>query len=104
MYMRFVAQYRKGLRWRQVDRKAVSAWIFAGSSLFLNRETGYTFRFNAPPKGATYLMRGVVRFQWRVFRKRHWHVAHSASRITAGAHHSPGADPAGYSAATCRIL
>src|SRR5437763_12434199 len=74
IYMRFMAQYRSGHRWKQVTGKGRSGWLRAGSARFLNQELGYTFSFDAPKPGTGYLMRGLVQFQWRDKRKRHGHV------------------------------
>jgi hypothetical protein len=100
MYMRFSAQFKSGKSWKAVSGKGASRWLYAGSALFKTQELGYTFSFDAPPKGASYLMRGLVQFQWRskrgkVVRRTHLH--------TAGHHRTRGADPKGFSAATCRI-
>jgi hypothetical protein len=103
MYMRFTAQFHSGKTaaggWKTVAGKGVSRWLYAGSALFRTQEIGYTFSFDAPKAGSTYLMRGLVQFQWRKGRK----VTFRSHLLTAGGHPSPGADPKGFSAATCRI-
>ena len=99
MYMRFTAQFRSKDRWRQVDDGAVSRWIYVGSALYRNQEQGYTFHFQPPPKGETYLLRGLVQFQWR----RGSRIVHRTHVYTTSHHHSRYADPKGYSASTCTI-
>jgi hypothetical protein len=107
MYMRFSAQYRSGKRWKPVSGRGRSRWLYAGSALFENQELGYTFSFDAPEAGASYLMRGLVQFQWRD-RRRHLGrlrtvVVHRTHRYTSGGHRTRRADPPRHSAATCRI-
>lgn len=106
MYMRFTAQYRAGRTWKMVSGRGRSRWLYAGSALFENQELGYTFRFDAPKPGKSYLMRGLVQFQWRDSRRpgepRTVVVRRSHSH-TAGGHRTKPAEPPGFSAATCRI-
>jgi hypothetical protein len=107
MYMRFTAQYRAGKTWKRVSGRSRSAWLYAGSALFKNQELGYTFSFDSPAAGKSYLMRGLVQFQWRD-RRRHLGklrtvVVRRTHRYTTGGHPTKRAEPAGHSAATCRI-
>jgi hypothetical protein len=100
MYMRFTAQFRSGSSWKAI-RGGRSSWLYVGSALFRWKEAGFTFRLSAPRRGASYLTRGVVEFQWR---RRNGRVVHRGRRLTEAGH--PGtrnADPRRYSAATCRI-
>ena len=101
MYMRFTAQFRKDDgSWEKVSGQGASRWLYAGSALFRNEELGYTFSFDAPPAGTNYMIRGLVQFQWRNSKQRV--IRHSHAYTTAG-HSSKGADPPGYSAASCTI-
>jgi hypothetical protein len=100
MYMRFTAQFNTGSTWKQVEGKAASRWLYAGSSLFRTQELGYTFSFDAPAAGGSYLMRGLVQFQWRSKRGK---VLRRTHLYTEGGHITRRADPKGYSAAECRI-
>jgi hypothetical protein len=107
MYMRFTAQYRSGKTWKVVSGRGRSRWLYAGSALFENQELGYTFSFDAPKAGKSFLARGLVQFQWRD-RRRHLGklrtvVVRRSHRYTAGGHRTRRADPPGFSAATCRI-
>jgi hypothetical protein len=107
MYMRFSAQFRSGKKWKAVAGRSRSPWLYAGSALFKNQELGYTFDFDSPKVGRSYLMRGLVQFQWRD-RRRHLGklrtvVVRRTHRYTAGGHPTKRAEPAGHSAATCRI-
>src|SRR3954462_8225745 len=60
MYMRFTAQFRSAGKWRMVSGHGRSKWMLAGSARFQNEEIGYTFGFDPPPSGRSYLMRGLV--------------------------------------------
>jgi hypothetical protein len=107
IYMRFTAQYRSGGKWKSVSGRGRSGWLRAGSSRFLNQELGYTFSFDPPAAGKSYLMRGFVQFQWRDKRKRHGVVrrvvVRRATRYTAAGHPTKESDPRGFSRATCTI-
>jgi hypothetical protein len=97
LLMRFRAQYRDPStgRWRYV-RDADSGWQKAGRGR-ATRESGYSFEVAGE---GTRVLRGVVSFRWM----RNGHVARRARRITESGHKSTaGADPADFSAATCRI-
>jgi hypothetical protein len=97
LLMRFRVQYRdlSSGRWRYV-RDADSGWQKAGRGR-ATRESGYSFEVAGE---GTRILRGVVAYRWM----RHGHVARRARRITESGHRSTaGADPADFSAATCRI-
>lgn len=102
LFMRFVVQYRgPGGRWRPVGAGGDSGWVGAGSAgVRGTRQAGQTFTVRPPASGGAYLLRGVVRFQWR----RGKAVVRRARALTRGRHPgSAGADPANYSAATCVV-
>jgi hypothetical protein len=67
MFMRFTAQYWSPSRseWIAVPGGGVSRWVYAGSARFAARQTGWTFFFDQPPAGTTFVMRAVVEQQWR---------------------------------------
>jgi hypothetical protein len=93
--LRFRVQYRDLTdgRWRWV-RDADSGWRKVGRA----RESGWSFEVAGE---GTQILRGVVTYRW----KRRKKVVRRARRVTEGGHHSTvGADPAGFSAATCRIV
>ena len=98
MYMRFTAQFRKEGRWKNVDNGR-SRWISAGSAQLEFQERGFTFPIGSPEEGQSFLLRGVVDFQWR----KQGRVTKRRRRATEAGHRSGGADPAGFSAARCRI-
>jgi hypothetical protein len=101
MYMRFTAQYRTGGKWKMVGGRGRSKWLLAGSARFRNQELGYTFSFDAPKPGGSYLMRGLVQFEWR--KKAHGKVVRRSHRLTERGHPTTPAQPSGFSAARCRI-
>jgi hypothetical protein len=108
MYMRFTAQYQAPDRtWQAVEGTGRSAWIYAGSALFSNEETGFTFSFDQPKPGDRFVLRGRVDFQWLAKRRRNGKVrivvVRRASAITSAGHPSTGSEPPGYSAAACVI-
>lgn len=103
MYMRFVAQYydRTQQLWSEVKGSGISKWIYVGSGDFARRQGGYTFAFDAPSAGKTFVLRGAVDYKW-VNRK--GRVVRTAHLNTKGGHpNTKGADPATYSAGLCEI-
>jgi hypothetical protein len=100
MMMRFRLQYLEPAAQRWIDLGGASSKFLAVGSSRMPRQAGRSFVLYAPAKGTTFVLRGVVSFQWR----HSGHVAMAISRPTSAGHQSlAGADPAGYSAATCRI-
>jgi hypothetical protein len=98
LWMRYRVQYDAGGgSWRYVAN-ADSGWRRAGRARPRPAESGWSFEFEPPAGPVTF--RGVVRFQWR----RAGAVVRRALRVTERGHRSTaGADPAGYSAATCSM-
>ena len=102
MYMRFVAQYYSPTKqlWFDVPQYGVSKWFLVGSGDFARRQGGYTFGFDPPKDGKTFVLRGAVDFKWtkggRIVRTAHVNTksGHPATK---------GADPATYSAGLCKI-
>ena len=101
MYMRFTAEFRSAGKWKMVPGRGRSGWLLAGSARFRYKEYGYTFGFDPPPAGTSYLMRGFVQFEWR--KTAHGRVERRARRYSAAGHPSAESQPKGYSAAKCRI-
>lgn len=102
MYMRFRVQYQDTTthRWIDVSRNADSGYARVGAARLGVLQAGRSFTF-VPVKGAApFLTRGVVGFQWRLGRK----IVRSAGKQTTSPHKSlQGADPRGFTAATCTI-
>lgn len=101
MRMRFQVQYRNADKLWVAGTGLDTGYLSIGSANVTSREAGHSFRVKPPAKGGSYLMRGLVTFQWRSQRGT---LLTAKRRITSGGHKSTaGADPAGYSAATCTI-
>jgi hypothetical protein len=95
--MRFRLQWLDGDRWRYVEG-ADSGWRRLSVARGRVVEHGWSFAFAPPARPITF--RGVVRFRWISRGK----VVRRALELTETGHRSTaGADPAGYSAATCSI-
>jgi hypothetical protein len=102
MFMRFRVQYRASDgTWRLVEgEKADSGWRKVASGRRGEHDAGHTFSFDPPTTGGAFVMRGVVRFEWR----RGGRVVERERAITKAGHPgTAGADPADFSAATCWI-
>jgi hypothetical protein len=101
MLVRLRVQYRdRGGRWRLAGAQADSGWLDLGSARARMREVGRTFTIRPPAGGGAFVLRGAAVFEWR----RGDTVVRRARRLTRGGHHgTAGADPPGYSAATCTI-
>ena len=102
MYMRFGAQYfsRSKQLWYDVGQNGLSKWIYVGSGIYRAKQGGYTFAFDPPQNGSSFVLRGTVDFKW-VKRGR---VVRTAHLNTKGGHpNTVGADPTDYSAGLCEI-
>jgi hypothetical protein len=101
MYMRFRLQYRDAStkHWVDLTTEAASGFVAVGRAKS-TRQAGRSFQLIPVPGKPAFALRGVVSFQWRRGAK----VLLSASKpTTAGRQSLAGADPPGYSAATCSI-
>ena len=67
IFARYTAQWWSGAeqKWLTVAGSGVTDWIKLGTADMSSRQAGWTFRFVQPPAGTTYVMRGVVEYQWR---------------------------------------
>jgi hypothetical protein len=104
LLMRFSAQFYdvgEGAFVRTVNR---SRWLRVGKGGSESIQSGFDFRFDAPPVGSSFTLRGVVDFRWMGRRKGRWRVVKRATKITrAGIRDVEDADPPGYSRAVCQI-
>jgi hypothetical protein len=100
MFMRFRLQYMASSKhWVDLTTEAGSGWVAVGRAK-ATRQAGRSFQLVPVPGKPAFMLRGVVSFQWR----RGATVVTSASRpTTAGRQSLAGADPAGYSSASCSI-
>lgn len=98
LYMSFRLQYlNTSKRWVDLPSAASPGFAAIGGAMSA-RQGGWSFELLAEQAAAT--LRGVVDFEWRHGRT----VILSATRTTTVGHKSlAGADPAGFSAATCLI-
>jgi hypothetical protein len=99
MYMRFLLQSLDTTthQWADIGGSANSSFERLGLAT-ITRQSGHNFGFT--PSTTAYTMRGLVEFQWR----RAGRLVHLAARPTS-AHHTSlaGAEPKGFSAATCTL-
>lgn len=99
MYMRFRLQYYEATtgKWLELGHGADSGMLAVGLAS-TSRQYGRSFTLAAPARSVK--LRGLVSFQWLRGKR----VVFSTQRVTTGARKSvAGADPAGYSAATCLL-
>ena len=104
MRMRFFVQYKRNGVWVALPRDGggttMSDWILAGRGEHKWEELGRTFAISGLRPGDRYLMRGLVKFQWR----RSGEVVKRSHAYTSSGHRQYDyGDPKGYSAATCRV-
>lgn len=101
LYMRFRVQYLQtaSKRWTYIAHGADSGLLKLGSA-DVSRQAGRSFQFAHAQGAPAFTLRGVVTFQW----KHGSTVLLSTYRVTSAGHKSvAGADPKGYSAATCTL-
>jgi hypothetical protein len=102
MYLRIQGEFQTGNgTWSTLGAAGDSGWLDAGKSLARPRQTGRTFTITPPAKGhPAYVLRATVTFEWR----RGTRVIRRVHVVTTGGHRGvSGADPPGFSAATCAI-
>lgn len=100
MYMRFRLQYMNTTTkaWTELS-KASAAYTAVGSGSSA-RQAGRSFQLNPVTGQPSFMLRGVVSFQWRHGKT----VLAQVSRTTSPGRQSlAGSDPTGFSAATCQI-
>lgn len=103
MFMRFRVQYHVTgpEQWAYVGAAADSGFVPVGSGVYKARQAGRSFRIApAATAGTTYVLRGVVDFEWRRGTRA---VRHARKATTAGHVSLAGSDPPGYSAAACSL-
>jgi len=105
VYVRFLAEWysRSRGRWLALEG-ARSPKILAGSARWRYRQEGWSFQFE-PPRGGTFLVRGVVRVEWRKRKRksRRWVVVRRA-RLTTSKRRPEDADTGeGMAAASCYV-
>jgi hypothetical protein len=100
MYMAFRLQYLNAQKqWVNLSGSASSAYVAVGSGAS-SRQGGTSFELKPVAGKPAVTLRGVVDFEWRSGKT----VAVLTADPTSASHRSlAGAEPAGYSAATCVI-
>jgi len=99
MYMRFRLQYYEEAtrKWVELGHGADSGLLPVGAASTV-RQYGRSFTLAAPTRAIK--LRGLVSFEWLRGKR----VVYSTERVTsAGRKSLAGADPTGYSAATCLL-
>jgi hypothetical protein len=103
MFMRFQVQFLRhadGL-WHNLGAAADSGFVDLGPAHPGARQSGQTFTITPPRPGQpAHELRGVVTFEWR---RGAVVLRHVRRRTTAGHPDTAGADPVGFSAATCLV-
>lgn len=103
MHMHFTAEWYSPSekRWRATG--SASPWVRVGSARHVSAQAGYSFQFADPPRDTRFLMRGVVRYQWRA--RGSGRVLRRATRVTKGGYEGVlGGIPDGRSDRTCLIV
>ena len=103
MWMRFDASYfdRSTETWRPVGGKSRSPWVKVGNAQFRSRQAGRKFKINPPSPISSFVVRGIVKFQWR---RPNGRVARRESQKTLNGHPTGRhGDPRGYTAGVCEI-
>ena len=108
LYMHFSVQFYSAIRQGFVDTDSSSRWLLVGKGRPAATQSGFTFRFDDPPEGEQFVLRGVVRFRYTAKRKRNgkrrWVIVKHYKRITrAGQRGVQSADPPGASHGMCII-
>jgi len=100
MLMRFQVQYLAGGKvWKQVP-SLDTRYLKVGTGR-TGVVSGHSFRIQPPAKGSSFVLRGLVSLRWQTAAGV---VLQAKKRVTTAGHPGTvGADPAGYSAATCTI-
>jgi hypothetical protein len=100
MYMKFVVEYRSPSgHWLYLGGAGVSKFVAVGAGSSPARQAGQDFAV-ARSATITHTLRGVIVFEWRLG----GHTIAQQVRATRSGHTAAaGADPPGYSTATCTI-
>jgi hypothetical protein len=100
MYMQFVVEYRSASgQWHYFHHGGESGLIAVGKGSATARQAGWDFVLASSATQA-YTLRGLVVFEWRL---KGLTIAEAVRATQSGHGATVGADPAGYSAASCRI-
>ena len=108
LYMRFRIQFWSATRQSFVTTDSSSRWLRVGDGRAAATQSGFNFRFDDPPEGEQFVLRGVVQFRYTAPRrrkgKRRWVVVKQYERPTrSGQRNVQAAEPAGASFAMCVV-
>ncbi|MFL5968575.1 MAG: hypothetical protein ACJ74L_03175 [Gaiellaceae bacterium] len=104
MWMRFRADYydRATETWRRIPGDSQSRWINTGGARPRARQDGREFTIEPPLPTTTYIVRGIVKFQWR--RRQTGEVVRREKQVTRAGHRTGRfGDPFDYSEGICEI-
>jgi hypothetical protein len=100
MYMSFRLQYMAPNAKQWINLAGASSKFIPVGSASAARQGGWSFQLVPVPGNPAFTLRGVVSFQWR----KGGSVLETISRpSSAGRHSLAGADPVGFSAASCLV-
>jgi hypothetical protein len=101
MYMQFFVEYRSASgHWHYLGGAGDSGLVAVGDGSLVAQQAGRNFVI-VPSAGRSYTLRGIVVFEWRLAGRT---LAQAVRATSAGHRASAGADPPGFSAASCRIV
>ena len=108
LYMRFSVQFYSAIRQGFVDTDSSSRWLRVGNGKAAATQSGFSFRFDDPPEGEQFVLRGIVHFRYTAVRKRRGKrrrviVKRYERQTRAGQRGVQASDPPGASHALCVI-
>ena len=106
MWMRFRASYydRATETWRRVAGSSRSPWVKVGNARYKSRQSGRRFVLDPPDPTTSYVVRGVVKYQWRRKRKGKTKVVRRETEKTRSRHRTGRfGDPRNFSDGVCEI-
>ena len=108
LYMRFAVQFYSATRQGFVPSDSSSRWLRVGDGRAAATQSGFSFRFDDPPEGQQFVLRGIVQFRYTARRKRkgkrRWVIVKQYERLSRpGQRGVQAADPPGASYGMCVI-
>lgn len=108
LYMRFRVQFWSATRQTFVDADSTTRWLRVGDGRAAATQSGFNFRFDDPPEGEQFVLRGVVQYRYTARRKRkgrkRWVIVKQYERLTrSGQRGVQAAEPAGASYDMCVV-